>query len=82
MVTSVGKPGTGIFLLKERAKLQREPQERKTFTLSKRLCRELGAAEEQKQNSHGAEKTVNLGGGQAGKPADRKKDPNSMAIDK
>jgi hypothetical protein len=34
----VEKPGTGIFLMKENAKLYKAQKERKSFTLSKRLA--------------------------------------------
>lgn len=76
----VGKPGTGIFLLKEKAKLQREPQERVKFTLSKRLCREIAPGEEVKQDKGGAEKRMKLGNGQPGKPAERKKDEIPVSL--
>ena len=44
----VEKPGTGIFLMKERAKLVREQKSRASFTLSKRLH-----PEEEKNNEAG-----------------------------
>ena len=67
-------------MLKERAKLQREPQERVKFTLSKRLSRDIVQGEEVKQDRGGAEKRVNLGGGQAGKPHDRKNEASSFNV--
>lgn len=33
----LGKPGTGIFLMKERAKLVKAEQKRKTHTIAKKL---------------------------------------------
>ena len=40
LLTSVEKPGTGIFLMRERAKLYKSQSNRKSFTLSKRLNQE------------------------------------------
>ena len=37
-MTGIEKPGTGIFLMKENAKLYKAQKERKSFTLSKRLA--------------------------------------------
>ena len=37
MLTSIAKPGTGIFLLRERAKIVKAPQKRKEHPLGKRL---------------------------------------------
>ena len=34
----IGKPGTGIFLMKESAKLYKAHKQRSSFTLSKRLA--------------------------------------------
>ena len=36
----VGKPGTGVYLLRESAKVSKEIKDRKMFKLSKRLCGE------------------------------------------
>jgi hypothetical protein len=40
MLKSVEKPGTGIFLMRERAKLYKTQSNKKSFTLSKRLDHE------------------------------------------
>jgi hypothetical protein len=63
----LGKAGTGVFLLKERAKLQRQPQERKTFKIAKRLFKEVGFQEEEKMDEGNNLKRKNLGGGVAAK---------------
>ena len=39
-LTSIGKPGTGVYLLRESAKVSRQMKDRKMFTLSKRLGHE------------------------------------------
>ena len=36
-VTVIGKPGTGVYLLRESAKVTKEIKDRKMFKLSKRL---------------------------------------------
>jgi len=61
-----------VFLLKERAKTHRQPQERKSFKLCKRLSRDVAAQEDLKQGPNQAEKRLNLGGGQWAKPNERK----------
>lgn len=45
-ITYVEKPGTGIFLMRERAKLYKSQKNRKVFTLSKRLNDEEAKDEE------------------------------------
>ena len=60
-----------MFLLKERAKLQRQPQERTTFKLAKRLFKEVGPLEEGKREDDANLKRKNLGGGMMGKPDGR-----------
>ena len=40
ILTSIGKPGTGVYLLRESAKVSKEIKERKMFILSKRLGNE------------------------------------------
>jgi hypothetical protein len=57
----VGKPGTAIHLLKERAKLQRDHSARKVHHLSKRLSSQVFSKEEEKQNTAKPEKRPNLG---------------------
>ncbi len=51
-LTLIGKPGTGVYLLRESAKVSKEIKDRKMFKLSKRL-----GAEEQKddQGPHDAQ---------------------------
>ena len=49
------KPGTGIFLMREKAKLQKSPGERKKFTLAKRL------------SNRGSSASSESGGGSASK---------------
>ena len=60
----IEKPGTGIFLMKESAKLHKEQKQRKTFTVSKRLWSEVAKDEAQASDSKGVDKRKNLGGGQ------------------
>ena len=60
-----------MFLLKERAKLQRQPQERTTFKLAKRLYKEVGPPEEAKREDDANLKRKNLGAGVMGKPDGR-----------
>ena len=43
----VGKPGTGVYLLRESAKVSKEIKNRKMFTLSKRV-----GAEEYKEDAN------------------------------
>lgn len=61
-----------MFLLKERAKLHRQPQERKSFKLCKRLSRDVAASDDSKHAASHAEKRLNMGGGQWAKPQDKK----------
>jgi hypothetical protein len=42
LIISLEKPGTGIFLLRERAKLVKGPQKRKNHPLGKRLKDDKG----------------------------------------
>ena len=63
----IGKAGTGVYLLRESAKVHKEIKERKMFKLSKRLV-----AEEQKDD-----KNVIMGG--AGEKRLKKTNPKSLA---
>ena len=56
-------PGTGIFLIKERAKLYKATSARKVHTLGRRLNQTSTTDEEQKQNQPGSDKRINMGGG-------------------
>jgi hypothetical protein len=58
------KPGTGIFLMKESAKLHKEQKERKTFTVSKRLWSEVAKEDPKASEGSAFDKRMNLGGGQ------------------
>ncbi len=66
----IGKPGTGVHLLKERAKLHREHSERKVYALGKRLSGQVVNHEEEKQNGPKPEKRKNMGSNnsEAGRP--------------
>ena len=62
-LTFIGKPGTGVYLLRESAKVTKEIKDRKMYTLSKRLGAEEekdqmmtidgGAAEKRMRNAQG-----------------------------
>ena len=63
MLTLIGKPGTGIFLMKESSKLYRPHKEREQRKLAKRLGGP-GAGSSDARNAGGAQsKRQNLGGG-------------------
>jgi hypothetical protein len=63
-ITFIEKPGTGIFLIKEHAKLYKPHKKRETFALGKRLSDgDQLMAEEEKKDGEG-NKRKNLGGGQ------------------
>ncbi len=51
LITFIEKPGTGIFLMKERAKLYKPHSDRKTHTLSKRLGIALMSSSSSQQNT-------------------------------
>jgi len=62
-LTPIGKPGTGVYLLRESAKVTKQIKDRKMFKLSKRL-----GAEEQKDDGNlmgpgGADKRKKIGPG-------------------
>ena len=61
----VEKPGTGIFLMKESAKLIKEQKQRTVYTLSKRLHPEEEKREEPDPNGPGADKRKKLADGSA-----------------
>jgi hypothetical protein len=65
-LTLIGKPGTGVYLLRESAKVSKEIKERKMFKLAKRL-----GAEEEKED-------VNMAG--HGVPDKRKKGPDGKPM--
>jgi hypothetical protein len=54
----IEKPGTGIFLMKESAKLHKEQKQRKTFTVSKRLWSEVGKDEGKASESSALDKRI------------------------
>ena len=57
------KPGAGIFLMKENAKLYKEQKDRKAYFLSKRLHPEEEKMEDIPENMPGADKKKKLGDG-------------------
>ncbi len=61
----VERAGTGIFLMKEKAKLVKQARERKVHQIGKRLGPEEEKMEEDVLAGGGADKRKNLGGGQA-----------------
>ncbi|TNV71309.1 hypothetical protein FGO68_gene8451 [Halteria grandinella] len=65
-VTPVGKAGTGVYLLRESAKVSKEIKDRKMFKLSKRL-----GGEEEKED-------INMAG--AGVADKRKKGPDGRPV--
>jgi hypothetical protein len=60
----VEKPGTGIFLMKESAKLHRPQKEREKKKLAKRLWAPSEASNDDKKPGGAQNKRQNLGGGQ------------------
>jgi hypothetical protein len=60
-LTIVEKPGTGIFLMKERAKLVKVQKNRTVHTLSKRLTSEEAGAKKDSEDKLIPEKRVNTG---------------------
>ena len=60
---SMEKPGTGIFLMKERSKLYRPHKEREKRNVSKRLSSMISGSSDGKQGAGGQNKRQNLGGG-------------------
>ena len=63
LLTFIEKPGTGIFLMKERAKLYRPQTDRKVHTLSKRLSSGSSITGAIDSTSGTSQKRMNLGGG-------------------
>ncbi len=61
----VEKPGTGIFLMKESAKLYKEQKQRTSFKLSKRLYAEEEKQQDPNYDQSGADKRKKLGDGSA-----------------
>ena len=64
LLTAIGKPGTGIFLMKERAKLYKVHKGRTMHNLLKKLGDPAAANEEAKAGEQPGQKRKNLGGGQ------------------
>ena len=62
-LTGVEKPGTGIFLMKEHAKLYKVRTSTTKHSLSKRLSSESSVQQEEEKNDGGSSKRKNLGGG-------------------
>jgi hypothetical protein len=62
-LTHAEKPGTGIFLMKERAKLVKLPKKRVKHELSKKIADPAYQAEERKQSEPNPDKRLNLGKG-------------------
>jgi hypothetical protein len=65
VVDYVEKPGTGIFLMKEHAKLYKAQKKRTVHTLSKRLQQEEEKDGDLMQDAGGAEKKKKLADGTA-----------------
>ena len=65
VVDNVEKPGTGIFLMKEHAKLYKAQKKRTVHTLSKRLQQEEEKDGDLMQDAGGAEKKKKLADGTA-----------------
>jgi hypothetical protein len=59
----IEKPGTGIFLMKERSKLYRPHKEREKRSLSKRLHGMMSGSQDNKNAGSNTNKRLNLGGG-------------------
>ena len=57
------KPGTGVFLMKEKAKLYKVPKDRVSHMLSKRLSSEEQTNDIGMMETNVADKRKNLGGG-------------------
>jgi len=72
----IEKRGTGIYLMKEKAKIHREHKNKAVHHISKRLASQISSLEEAKQDGGVPEKRKNLGGGHYqsvdGKQADTK----------
>jgi hypothetical protein len=64
-IIPVEKPGTGIFLMKEHAKLYKAQKDRTVHQLGKRLGQEEEKGDPMADEGGRAEKRKNLGGGQA-----------------
>ena len=60
----IEKPGTGIFLMKERAKLYRPQSDRKVHTLTKRLSSSSSISGTSESGTGAQNKRQNLGAGQ------------------
>jgi len=63
MITLIGKPGTGIFLMKESSKLYRPHKEREQRKLIKRLGGPAAGSSDAKNIGGAQSKRQNLGGG-------------------
>jgi len=63
MMTFLEKPGTGIFLMKERSKLYRPHKEREKRNLSKRLHGVMSSSQSNSNTGGNSAKRLNLGGG-------------------
>ena len=64
-LTLVEKAGTGIFLMKEKAKLVKQQRERKVHQIGKRLHPEEAKGDDMQDDVNEAEKKKKLGNGQA-----------------
>ena len=65
VINTVEKPGTGIFLMKEHAKLYKAQRQRTVHTLYKRLQHEELKDDELMRDDRGADKKKKLGDGTA-----------------
>ena len=65
VINLVEKPGTGIFLMKEHAKLYKAQRQRTVHTLSKRLPHEEVKDDELMRDDRAADKKKKLGDGTA-----------------
>jgi hypothetical protein len=63
MLNGIESKGTGIFMMKESAKVHRTHSQRKRHNLAKRLSSALDASEESKSNRQESDKRMNLGDG-------------------
>jgi hypothetical protein len=61
--------GTGIFMMKECAKVHRAHKERKQHHLAKRLASQIDNLEESKSNRQEPDKRLNVGDGKWKQPA-------------
>lgn len=82
MIVIIGKAGTGIFLIKENAKLYKVKSKRKTHEISKRLGQAGAKPEEAKQSSSAQDKRLNLGGGKWASANQTSKDGDTVMHNK